>query len=46
LRYINASKLSQVADTDDDLLAAFSLFDNFRCGEGFALYHITDENKL
>jgi hypothetical protein len=47
---VYASKLSQVvADTDDGLLlllAAFSLFGDFRCGEGFGLYHITDEKRL
>jgi hypothetical protein len=44
---VNVSKLPQVsANIDDRKLAAFSFFCHFRCGEGLALYHITDEMKL
>jgi hypothetical protein len=42
---VNASKLPQVvADIDDGLLAAFSLFAHFRYIERVILYHITDKN--
>jgi hypothetical protein len=43
---INSLFSQVVADTDDGLLAAFSLFNHFRRGKKFALYRIADKYKL